>query len=233
MEKINSKSSVEEFVRAYVQRGFGSMNKNDFEAWIFYQWRKIDSHENLSIAEMSRKLRIKPSKVKALIAEADVKFYNGDKNDYIHDFERALKNVEINDRPNGKCFSIHVENPAVQNYIKSVLDKENKFSDTSFSKDIMCLNSIDLECLQKHFYEKEILNVNQCEELKDIPMFKLLDVFIKILKIPEYVVKFKEFLGMDQNSDMFDLTKNGIQHIIEFVAENISELVSNGVFLNN
>lgn len=57
---------IENVIQLYLKRGFGSMNKNDFEVWIFNEWRKLQDKKdkNLSDYAISKELKISETKVK-------------------------------------------------------------------------------------------------------------------------------------------------------------------------
>ena len=67
-----------EFIDRYFQRGFGSMNKNDFEVLIFDLLRRFGDLKGKSAHSVSLTLQIPESKVKNLAYEADLKYANRD-----------------------------------------------------------------------------------------------------------------------------------------------------------
>lgn len=70
---------MKKIIESYLERGFGSMNKNDFEVFIF-SWL-IQNHSdyvNTTDNEISWQLKIPESKVKRLRYEAELKFGNND-----------------------------------------------------------------------------------------------------------------------------------------------------------
>ena len=56
---------LEEMIHAYLERGFGSMTKNDFEVWIF-NYLLQNELQGKSDNAISRELRIPSAKVKRL-----------------------------------------------------------------------------------------------------------------------------------------------------------------------
>jgi len=77
MEITNTTDTLSEEIYDYVNRGFGSMNKNDFEVWIFNEFLK--QNEGMLDSEISRKLKISETKVKRLEKEAYLIYGNEDK----------------------------------------------------------------------------------------------------------------------------------------------------------
>ena len=69
----NKGSATSDFVEWYLGRGSGSMNKNDFEVWIFNYLLKTKCYE-MSNYEVSVWLKIPESKVKRLRYEAELRF---------------------------------------------------------------------------------------------------------------------------------------------------------------
>ena len=62
-------------IEAYLQRGFGSMNKNDFEVWIFNELLKTKL-AGLSNYAISVELKLPEQKVKRLKYEATLRYGN-------------------------------------------------------------------------------------------------------------------------------------------------------------
>jgi hypothetical protein len=52
------------FLSDYLSRGFGSMNKNDLEVWVFNQLLQDPNKQNYSDYDFSIELRIPQTKVK-------------------------------------------------------------------------------------------------------------------------------------------------------------------------
>ena len=67
---------MKKFIQDYLQRGWGSMNKNDFEVWIFYQLLQNDDYslKEASDYQIAIALRIPESKVKRLRYESMLKY---------------------------------------------------------------------------------------------------------------------------------------------------------------
>ena len=64
---------MNELIKKYIDQGFGSMNKNDFEVAIFNEWMKAEGQDK-SNYEISLALRIPETKVKRLKYEAELKY---------------------------------------------------------------------------------------------------------------------------------------------------------------
>ena len=67
-------NDLKKFIDRYIERGFGSMNKNDFEVEIFHYLLQTNYFESTKDYEISRQLRIPQSKVKRLKYESELKY---------------------------------------------------------------------------------------------------------------------------------------------------------------
>ena len=66
-------NDLNQIIDRYLKRGFGSMNKNDFEVWIFY-FLLHNQLKGMGNYDISLELRIPESKVKRLKYEAELKY---------------------------------------------------------------------------------------------------------------------------------------------------------------
>ena len=80
-KKTTSMMELSSVINDYLSRGFGSMNKNDFEVWIFnfLLQEKLKGKSNF---EISIELKIPEQKVKRLKYEAELKYGSPDKSLY-------------------------------------------------------------------------------------------------------------------------------------------------------
>lgn len=150
-EKLNT---IQEFVDWYCNEvGFGSMNKNDFEVFIFNEYRNNKKKTN---REMSLALQIPEAKVKRLSYEADLKYgYTDDK--YKMDFAEIVKKAQYLD----KKVKLVIENIGLRKFIEARLKEDGKFLDSSFNSEIVTLEYSDFTILLKTLYEDKIKEL-QC-----------------------------------------------------------------------
>ncbi len=117
----------------YCAKGFGSMNKNDFEVFIFNELlssRFIEKNDY----EISLELQIPVSKVKRLRYEASLKYpIERPKDYYVELFKRSLKGARYED--NFVVFQL--ENIAARQFLRDELMKKGNFFDSSFNSDIV------------------------------------------------------------------------------------------------
>ncbi len=184
-------NSFDEFVDYYLSRGFGSMNKNDFEVLLFNQLRYTELCGK-SNYEISVFLKIPETKVKRLRYEADLKYGNygnQTKEEYYKErFDIIAKNAKVKNK--GKNILFAIEDVAFRKYIESLLKKGNLFSDSSFNSEIINLYVEDYLYLLREFYgeseveklKKDIKKKAQDEEtpVKDL-LSKFLDIAVENL----------------------------------------------------
>ncbi len=146
--------TLEDFVKWYCDEvGFGSMNKNDFEVFIFNEYRNNKKKTN---REMSLALQIPEAKVKRLSYEADLKYgYTDDK--YKMDFAGIIKKAQYLD----KKVKLVIENIGLRKFIEAQLKEDGKFLDSSFNSEIVVLEYSDFTILLKTLYKDKIKEL-QC-----------------------------------------------------------------------
>lgn len=142
-------------INDYLSRGFGSMNKNDFEVWIFnfLLQEKLKGKSNF---EISIELKIPEQKVKRLKYEAELKCGSPDKSLYAKHFSELLSKVHL--KKDGSCVQFVVEDIQLRKYLDSLLKKDGRFSNTSFNTEIVSIDPDDLEFLMKAMFPNEDWN---------------------------------------------------------------------------
>ena len=133
-EAATVKKAFIELMVAYNSPAFGSITKRDFEIELFLQLQKLGLiNKNPSLYEVVTKLKITRTRAKNLIFEANL--WNKSFEDLEIELEEVLrKPMFLND---GKHISMNVENPLLQDHIKSKLKSLQHISDGSFSSDIL------------------------------------------------------------------------------------------------
>lgn len=132
----------------YLSRGFGSMNKNDFEVWIFNQLLQ-GRLKGKSNYEISRALNLPENKVKRLRYEADLKYSSEqDIENRLYDIlNHALSKAYL--KVIGKDVQIQfiIEDLSVRKFLDYKLKKNGFFSDSSFNSEIVSVRSEGLKFL--------------------------------------------------------------------------------------
>lgn len=135
-------------VDQYLNRGFGSMNKNDFEVAIFYYLTKTRLN-GFSNYDISRELKIPESKVKRLRYEVDLKFVDmsksANKKSRIMELDKLLSKGQL--KRNGSQIQLSIEEPALQKFVEHILKQKDRFADYSFNKEICSISIEDYEVL--------------------------------------------------------------------------------------
>lgn len=189
---------LSEAIENYLKRGFGSMNKNDFEVFIFNEIIKSPKHKGKSNYDLSCNLRIPETKVKRLRYEANLK-YPLDENAIKAIFKEYLEFAKMlpdNTRPIEIC----IEDDTVRKYIISLLKKGHRFSDSSFNSEIMRMTVDDFSYILDNVCndeEKERL----LEKIKDNKLKK------------QFTNAIISLLG-DVKQTIVDLTIQGLINII-------------------
>ncbi len=139
----SSKINIADFVNdEYLKRGFGSMNKNDFEVAIFY-WL-IENNSNCvgkSDFCISQYLKIPESKVKRLRYEAKLKYIEA--TDYNAQLKDAFTNIKVREGANAGKVCFVIQDKVLRQYIEDVLLTDGRFYDSSFNSNIVSLSAAD------------------------------------------------------------------------------------------
>lgn len=163
---------LEKVLNLYLERGFGSMNKNDFEVFIFSQLldKRFLGYNDYKI---SIELKIPISKIRRLRYEASLKYPT--QTDFKILFVEAMKGARYDNEKN-KVIEFSIENISLRQYLRNMLMQDGRFFDSSFNSEIVKISYKDflylLEniCMDKKA-EKEIKNVIDKNSDKDIPHY--------------------------------------------------------------
>ncbi len=141
-------ANISDIVQDYLKKGFGSMNKNDFEVWIFHYLLK-NGYASKSDNQISRELKIPESKVKRLRYEADL-VYPKDEESFKKEFYEVLKNRVYKQVGDNKIqFVIRDKN--LRLYLNDKLESFGSFADSSFNTNIVTVTAQDLVLLISDF----------------------------------------------------------------------------------
>ncbi len=167
MVNVSPTTTLSEFINGYyLEHGFGTMNKNDFEVFIFH-FLLSNQLKGMSDNNISRKLRIPESKVKRMRYEAELKYNKVDdsEQEYKNRLIEMLSNraYKLKDK-NRIQFSIR--DKAMRLYLNDILEEKGSFADSSFNGDIVTITANDLLLLLANFNEKNDLIVQIKESMK-------------------------------------------------------------------
>lgn len=168
------------FLSQYLERGFGSMNKNDFEVWIFHYLLNHDLKDMTNYA-ISIKLRIPETKVKRLRYEAELKYGAADALANYHRVCEMLTHVHI--KKGGQRIQFAIEDLYLRKYLDSTLKSDGRFSDSSFNSEIVSMDFDDLEFFlgivpeEKAKLEKLLAETSKKEKVEKLSFKYLLGEF--------------------------------------------------------
>ncbi len=154
--KIRTNDSIESALKVYCEEyGFGSMNKNDFEVFIFGHLLQMAEYKGKSNYELSLLLHIPETKIKRLRYESAL--HNVAPNtDYRGEVYKLLENVQL--RADNKRIVFQVEDVMIKSYISSVLKQNGRMLDSSFNPELIVLHLDDFQYLAEAVYPKEQIN---------------------------------------------------------------------------
>lgn len=145
---------INNIVQDYLKKGFGSMNKNDFEVWIFHYLLE-NGYASKSDNQISRELKIPESKVKRLRYEADL-VYPKNEESFKKEFYEVLKSRVYKQVGDNKIqFVIRDKN--LRLYLNDKLESFGSFADSSFNADIVTITAQDLLLLISDFEGKKTI----------------------------------------------------------------------------
>ena len=129
---------ADDFIKIYLQNGFGIMNKSELEILIFHLLRRDDFCNQKSIFGISRELHIPEAKVRKLIYEADLRY--GDISDaYVkNEFFACLSKAHF--QTTGNKIEFPLEDKLVRSAIDDKLRLMGYFSDTSYNRDVFSIH---------------------------------------------------------------------------------------------
>ncbi|MDE6437329.1 MAG: hypothetical protein K2K69_07470 [Muribaculaceae bacterium] len=141
-----SNTFLQKEIGRYLERGFGSYNKNDFEVLIFKAL--LDGAlKGKSNYEISRALQIPESKVKRLRYEVDLKY--ADRESY--DSEKYLELDRVLTQAVWKGSSgkiqISIEDISLRKFLDNILKTHHSFSDSSFNSEVVTITPDDLSII--------------------------------------------------------------------------------------
>ena len=159
MSNLSNKDSLSEKIQDYVhRRGFGSMNKNDFEVFIFYELLKTDEKcKDKSDFVISRYLRIPESKVKRLRYEANLVYSSDSLNEvdsFKDDFYKILKD-RVYKTVGEEKIQFSITDKMLRLYLDDKLESFGSYADSSFNSNIVTITASDLILLISDFENKK------------------------------------------------------------------------------
>lgn len=137
--------TLQKYIKNYLVRGFGSMNKNDFEVFIFGQLLDMDGYKKKNNYELSLLLHIPETKIKRLRYESALKAPAKSEKENKQATREILKNASLRSRE--KKIVFQVEDVMLKMYITSILKKDGRTIDSSFNPELVVIHIDDFQYL--------------------------------------------------------------------------------------
>lgn len=173
--------TIEQAIQDYINRGFGSMTKNDFEVWIFSQWIADPKNKEKSNYKISRELRIPESKVKRLRYEVDLNYQDTSDEEKNAQIIALLTKAQL--KRNGAQIQFNVEDPVMRKYMDHLLKQAGYFADSSFNSEVVSLTIDDwgklLEVTDSNSMAELLKKGKKKLNKSDLTARELLDIFLK------------------------------------------------------
>lgn len=138
---------VTPFIQNYLNRGWGCMNKNDFEVYIFNEIITDPNYAGMNDYDLSIALAIPQPKVKRMRYEANLKYSRKNAEAYNQQFRELLIKAKPQAVNNGKAVKFCMEDKGLYLYIDNLLKKNGRFGDRSFNSELMVISTEDLAYL--------------------------------------------------------------------------------------
>ena len=137
--------TIQKYIIDYINRGFGSMNKNDFEVFIFGKLLDMDGYRGKSNYELSLLLHIPETKIKRLRYESALKAPAKSEEENNQAIREILKKASLRSRE--KKIVFQVEDVMLKMYITSILKKDGRTIDSSFNPELVVIHTEDFQYL--------------------------------------------------------------------------------------
>ena len=211
---------VTPFIQQYLNRGWGCMNKNDFEVYIFNQIITDPNYAGKNDYELSTELAIPQAKVKRLRYESNLKYGRNNAEVYNQQFRELLINAKPQAINNGKAVKFCMEDKGLYLYIDNLLKKDGRFGDRSFNSELMVISMEDLAYL----LEKTILTesekqtiLSKCQCLPDGKQMTLSEAILKIVEI--FAKLAINGLTGDWTGALWNFAAHNIDSLIQWIIE--------------
>ncbi len=179
MKVFDKEKFAEGFMGQYANRGFGSMNKNDFEILVFNLLRKYGDLKGKSNFEISLDLQIPETKVRRLAYESDLKYGQMTEADIKEAFFGIVASSKLRGDLNKVEFVI--ENKFIRSSIGAQLKQLGHYADSSFNSEIIRIHIESFVDLLAFYYPQQAIEriVKECQaiikaEKGEVISFKLI-----------------------------------------------------------
>lgn len=165
LEAQELKEIAEAYLDGVVNRGFGTMTKNDYEVLLIHLLRTLEKYKDKDNFQMSCALQIPESKVKRLLYEADIRYKYSQENNSEADIKKRIQEIFVKAQVDTirKRFIVVIEEKYIRTYLSSRLKQEGMYADSSFNSEIMVFNEQALDFIVENF----ILKNDDAKKIKE------------------------------------------------------------------
>lgn len=142
-----------DFEKYYLQRGFGSMNKNELEVLFFHLLKEYGDIGGKSVFELAREMKLPESKVKRLSYESDMIYGKQDMEEIHKRFLGLITDAKIQKEKGTLRFVI--EDRYLRSTIYNDLKQNGYYLDSSFNSEIVSIQKEALVFLLDLYYNDE------------------------------------------------------------------------------
>lgn len=123
MQIIDVNGFACDFKKYYLDKGFGTMNKNDFEVLFFYLLQTYGDLQGRSNFSLAKELEVSEAKIKRLSYEADLKYKKESDDDLRGRFLTLLSRAKL--QKDNTSIRFVVEDKYLRSSIYALLSGEN------------------------------------------------------------------------------------------------------------
>lgn len=145
------KEFAEEFEAIYLQRGFGSMTKNELEILFFHLFKKYGDIRAKSVFDLAREIKLPESKVKRLLYESELMYGMQNKEEMQARFLKLIADAKIQ-KENGTLRFV-IEDRYLRSTIYNDLKQNGYFLDSSFNSEIVSIHKEALVFLLDQYFK--------------------------------------------------------------------------------
>lgn len=153
MKILDINGFATDFEKYYLNRGFGTMNKNDFEVLFFYLMQTYGDLGNKSNFALAKELEISEARVKRLAYEADLKYKKESDKELRGRFLSLLGKAKL--QKDKVSIRFVVEDKYLRSSIYEDLKSDGYFLDYSFNSEIVTIQKEALIKLMEKYYSDE------------------------------------------------------------------------------
>ena len=167
MQILDTTGFADDFQRYYLDRGFGTMNKNDFEVLFFYLLQTYGDLQGKSNFSLAKELEVSEARIKRLSYEADLK-YKKESDERIRErFLSLLGKAQLQKDKDNPYLRFVVEDKYLRSSIYEDLKSDGYFLDFLRNSEVVSIHKDALiRLLDKYYSEEQKKEI--CDEYKRV-----------------------------------------------------------------